>query len=97
MAGQLAEVKADEVALGEKLTAGVKAGALQAEIARLAEEIAALGAVNLAALGELTTSRERKSTSMRSRPTEAAIMTLEDAIRKIDRETRELLQQTSTR
>jgi len=64
-------------------------------IARLAQEIAALGAVNLAALEELTTSRERKtfldsqSTDLRS-----AIDTLEDAIRKIDRETRDMLQQT---
>jgi chromosome segregation protein len=95
MAGQLAEVKADEVALGEKLTAGVKAGALQVEISRLAEEIAALGAVNLAALEELTTSRERKAyLDAQSADLKAAITTLEDAIRKIDRETRELLQQT---
>ena len=95
MAGQLAEVKADEVALGEKLTAGVKAGALQVEITRLAEEIAALGAVNLAALEELTTSRERKAyLDAQSADLKAAIATLEDAIRKIDRETRELLQQT---
>jgi chromosome segregation protein len=95
MAGQLAEVKADEVALGEKLIAGVKAGALQAEITRLAEEVAALGAVNLAALEELTTSRERKAyLDAQSADLKAAISTLEDAIRKIDRETRELLQQT---
>jgi chromosome segregation protein len=95
MAGQLAEVKADEVALGEKLTAGVKAVALQVEITRLAEEIAALGAVNLAALEELTTSRERKAyLDAQSADLKAAITTLEDAIRKIDRETRELLQQT---
>ncbi len=94
-ASQLAEVGADEAALTQKLTPQMKAVALQAEITRLAQEIAALGAVNLAALEELTTSRERKtfldaqSTDLRS-----AINTLEDAIRKIDRETRDLLQQT---
>ncbi|HQR70984.1 MAG TPA: chromosome segregation protein SMC [Burkholderiaceae bacterium] len=94
-ASQLAEVRADEAQLAEKLTAGTKPNALQAEIARLAEEIAALGAVNLAALEELTTSRERKAfLDAQSADLKAAITTLEDAIRKIDRETRELLQQT---
>jgi chromosome segregation protein len=94
-ATQLAEAKADEAALAGRLGAGVKANALQAEILRLAQEIAALGAVNLAALEELTTSRERKSfLDAQSADLRAAISTLEDAIRKIDRETRELLQQT---
>jgi chromosome segregation protein len=94
-ATQLAEAGAEEAALLQKLTPQIKAAALQTEITRLAQEIAALGAVNLAALEELTTSRERKtfldsqSTDLRS-----AIDTLEDAIRKIDRETRDLLQQT---
>jgi chromosome segregation protein len=94
-ATQLAEAGADEAALLQKLTSQIKAAVLQTEITRLAQEIAALGAVNLAALEELTTSRERKtfldsqSTDLRS-----AIDTLEDAIRKIDRETRDLLQQT---
>jgi chromosome segregation protein len=92
---QLAEAGADPAALAEKLVAGVKANALQSEIARLAQEIAALGAVNLAALQELTTSRERKTfLDAQSADLKAAITTLEDAIRKIDRETRELLQQT---
>ena len=80
---------------GEAHGAAQKADALQAEIARLAQEIAALGAVNLAALEELTTSRERKTfLDAQSADLTAAITTLEDAIRKIDRETRELLQQT---
>jgi chromosome segregation protein len=94
-AQQLAEARADEAALEAKLTRDTRASALQAEIARLADEIAALGAVNLAALEELTTSRERKSfLDAQSADLRAAIGTLEDAIRKIDRETRELLQQT---
>ena len=94
-AQQLAEAKADEAALEARLTPQMKGNALQAEITRLADEIAALGAVNLAALEELTTSRERKTfLDAQSTDLTAAITTLEDAIRKIDRETREMLQQT---
>jgi chromosome segregation protein len=92
---QLAEARADEAALEARLTPQMRANALQAEITRLAEEIAALGAVNLAALEELTSSRERKAfLDAQSADLTAAITTLQDAIRKIDRETRELLQQT---
>jgi chromosome segregation protein len=91
----LAEAKADEAALEPKLATAGKANALQAEIQRLAQEIEALGAVNLAALEELTSSRERKTfLDSQSADLNAAITTLQDAIRKIDRETRELLQQT---
>ncbi len=94
-AQQLTEAHADEEALQSKLTPQMKAAMLQAEIERLADEIAALGAVNLAALEELGTSRERKAfLDAQSSDLTAAITTLEDAIRKIDRETRELLQQT---
>jgi chromosome segregation protein len=68
---------------------------LQPEIVRLAAEIEALGAVNLAALEELNTSRERKQfLDAQSTDLKTAIATLEDAIRRIDRETRELLQST---
>ena len=96
-ANQLAEAGADDAALMAKFAAQgpQKAAALQAEIARLAQEIEALGAVNLAALEELTTSRERKNfLAAQSSDLTAAITTLEDAIRKIDRETRQMLQQT---
>ncbi len=95
-AQQLAEVHADEAALAAKLDAApVRPAALQAEIARLAQEIEALGAVNLAALQELAQARERKGfLDAQSSDLKAAIGTLEDAIRRIDRETRELLQQT---
>ncbi|MDZ7653357.1 MAG: chromosome segregation protein SMC [Burkholderiaceae bacterium] len=93
---QLAEAHADEAALTARLEAQpVRANALQAEITRLAAEIEALGAVNLAALDELTTSRERKGfLDAQSADLKAAINTLEDAIRKIDRETRDLLANT---
>ncbi len=95
-AQQLADVRADEAALAARLEAApVKAGALQPEIARLAAEIEALGAVNLAALEELNASRERRQfLDAQSTDLKTAIATLEDAIRRIDRETRELLRST---
>ncbi len=94
-ATRLTEVHADEVALAGRLSAGVKETALQADIARLNEQIAALGAVNLAALDELTAARERKGfLDSQSEDLTQAITTLEDAIRRIDRETRGQLQDT---
>ena len=74
---------------------GVKLWGLQSEIDRIQREVAALGAVNLAALDELTASRERKGfLDAQSADLADAIQTLEDAIRKIDLETRELLGKT---
>ena len=74
---------------------GVKLHGLQTEIDRINREIAALGAVNLAALDELTASRERKSfLDAQNADLQSAIQTLEDAIRKIDLETRDLLGNT---
>jgi chromosome segregation protein len=72
-----------------------RANWLQSEVQRISRQIEGLGAVNLAALDELKTARERKGflDSQHQDLTEA-IETLEDAIRKIDRETRELLQTT---
>jgi chromosome segregation protein len=68
---------------------------LQAEITRASNEIEALGPVNLAALDELTTARERKGfLDAQSKDLADAIGTLQDAIRRIDRETREQLQDT---
>ena len=95
-AQSLADVHADEAALEQRLqTSPMRASALQGEIARLAQEIESLGAVNLAALQELESSRERKRfLDAQSADLKAAIDTLEDAIRRIDRETRELLQST---
>ena len=70
----------------------VRLTGLQSEIDRLNREVAALGAVNLAALDELAVARERKTfLDAQSADLNEAINTLEDAIRKIDGETRELL------
>ncbi|MGE5337426.1 MAG: chromosome segregation protein SMC [Gemmatimonadota bacterium] len=95
-AQQLTDAHADEAALAARLDAApIRAAALQTEIARLAQEIEALGAVNLAALEELNAARERNGfLDAQSTDLKTAITTLEDAIRKIDRETRELLQST---
>jgi chromosome segregation protein len=92
---QLAEKNADLAALQPKLADAGKPAALQAEVARLQRDIAALGPVNLAALQELDQSRERKGfLDAQNKDLTEAINTLEDAIRKIDMETRDLLKKT---
>jgi chromosome segregation protein len=93
---QLQTAQADEEALAASIQAeGVELGKLQAEIDRLARGIAALGSVNLAALDELAAARERKGfLDAQMADLQAAINTLEDAIRKIDAETRDLLMGT---
>jgi chromosome segregation protein len=94
-AQQLQEAGADEAVLAEKLNGEIKPSYLQGEVTRLTNAIAALGAVNLAALDELAQASERKNflDAQHADLTEA-ITTLEDAIQKIDRETRDLLQDT---
>ncbi|MGD9871474.1 MAG: chromosome segregation protein SMC, partial [Thauera sp.] len=96
---RLLEADADEAALAPLLAEGAggapREGSLQREVARLAREIAELGAVNLAALDELKTAAERKGyLDAQTEDLVQAIDTLEDAIRRIDRETREQLQET---
>lgn len=94
-AAQLAEAGADEAALAAGAESAPRPSALQAEITRLNQSISELGAVNLAALEELTTSTERKGfLDSQSADLEEAVKTLEDAIHRIDRETRELLRET---
>jgi chromosome segregation protein len=93
---QLAAAEVDVVALGEGIERdGVKLWGLQTEIDRINKEIAALGAVNLAALDELGSARERKTfLDAQNADLTDAIKTLEDAIHKIDLETRDLLGST---
>ena len=96
---RLAEVhvltEADEEPFLEELGRGLRDSVLQGEITRIGGEIEALGSVNLAALDELATARERKGfLDAQSSDLAEAIGTLEDAIRRIDRETREQLQET---
>ncbi|MBV6319615.1 chromosome segregation protein SMC [Duganella violaceipulchra] len=97
-AAQLAEVQADEAALAEKLHPDMKASYLQGEVTRLTNAISMLGAVNLAALDELATASERKNfLDAQNADLNEAINTLEDAIARIDKETRDLLQDTFDR
>jgi chromosome segregation protein len=93
---QLAAAQVDLEALAAGIDqGGVRLTGLQGEIDRIHREVEALGAVNLAALEELTTSRERKQfLDAQNADLNDAIGTLEDAIHKIDLETRDLLGQT---
>jgi chromosome segregation protein len=92
---QLREAGADEAALVAAMREGQKAAPLQGEITRLTNVLAELGAINMAALEELTASQERKQfLDAQAADLGAALETLENAIRRIDRETRDLLQST---
>ncbi len=94
-AEQLAEHQADLAALPEALKAFGPKSQLPSEIERLTAAIAELGAVNLAALDELVTARERKDyLDRQAADLNEAMATLEHAIRQIDKESRALLQAT---
>jgi chromosome segregation protein len=92
----LTDVNANLEAVALSITEGnVRLTGLQTEIDRFNREVAALGAVNLAALDELTAARERKQfLDAQTADLIEAMTTLEDAIKKIDAETRELLSGT---
>jgi chromosome segregation protein len=89
----LADAQADLEAVSASILANnVRLGGLQGEIDRLHRDITSLGAVNLAALEELASASERKNfLDAQTLDLTDAMNTLEDAIRKIDGETRELL------
>ncbi|HEY8067342.1 MAG TPA: chromosome segregation protein SMC [Burkholderiales bacterium] len=92
---QLHDASADEARLAAESENAPRPSALQGEITRLTQAVNELGAVNLAALDELASGRERKGfLDSQSADLEEAVTTLEDAIRRIDRETRELLRET---
>ncbi len=77
------------------LLASAKPVQLQNELNLLNHSIDELGAVNLAALEELQTATERKLyLDAQALDLQQAMATLEDAIRHIDRESRELLMDT---
>ncbi|MSP97302.1 MAG: chromosome segregation protein SMC [Betaproteobacteria bacterium] len=92
---QLADASADQAALVVKLDKPIRPSVLQGEINRLGQAIQALGAINMAALDELTTDQERKHfLDAQSGDLAEALDTLENAIRRIDRESRDMLKQT---
>lgn len=92
---KLAEVMADVGELTQWISPHAKASAFQAEISRLSAEIDGLGPVNLGAAMELDEGEKRqKYLQEQYQDLTDAIVTLEDAIRRIDRETRMLLKNT---
>ncbi len=92
----LTDAQADLAAVELSIQEGnVRLTGLQGEIDRINREIQSLGAVNLAALDELSAARERKQfLDAQSADLNDAMSTLEDAIKKIDVETRDLLAST---
>ena len=92
----LEDAQADLAAVEQSIQTGnVRLTGLQGEIDRINRDIQSLGAVNLAALDELSSARERKQfLDAQSADLNEAMTTLEDAIKKIDAETRDLLSTT---
>ncbi|MEO8079968.1 MAG: chromosome segregation protein SMC, partial [Caldimonas sp.] len=90
---QLEAAGADRDAIAARIEqGGIRLAGLQGRIDALNREIESLGAVNLAALDELASAQERKTfLDAQNADLGEAMATLEDAIRKIDIETRELL------
>lgn len=92
---ELAAIRLDEAVLAQNLSASARVADLENQVDTLRQEIEALGAVNLAAIQELSSERERKQhLDSQSLDLNEAIATLEDAIRRIDKETRSRLQNT---
>jgi chromosome segregation protein len=74
---------------------GAKQSGLQTELNRVNDDITVLGAVNLAALDELQGAQERKTyLDAQAKDLSDAMETLEEAIRRIDKESRDLLMAT---
>lgn len=96
---ELASFNLEESILADSLSqlhgAGLKISHLENKKIKLESDIEALGAVNLAAIEELATEQTRKQyLDSQCHDLLDASQTLEDAIRKIDRETRSRLQAT---
>ncbi len=93
---QLTQAQSDLLVLAASIEAGpVRLTGLQGDIEKLQHELSALGHVNLAALDELSSARERKQfLDAQSTDLLEAMTTLEAAIKKIDGETRDLLSAT---
>ena len=91
---KLKEVEANEEELLQVL-GKTRPSRIQSNIDQLNADIDSLGAVNLAALEELEASQERKIyLDSQFKDLQEAVETLENAIRRIDRETRERLLET---
>ena len=92
---ELNNVGVDEAVLSAELGASAKIADFETRTQSIHADIEALGPVNLAAIQELNSERERKIyLDSQAADLEEAINTLEDAIRRIDKETRTRLQHT---
>ena len=92
---EIASSGVNEVALEQTLPASAKPASLEQQAAGIEAQITQLGPVNLAAIQELESESERNAyLESQSKDLTEAAETLEDAIRRIDRETRGRLQQT---
>lgn len=79
----------------ENLPEGIEETECEQELERIANRIQRLGAINLAAIEEFSTQSERKQyLDAQNDDLETALNTLENAIRKIDRETRTRFKET---
>ena len=89
---EINESHIDEAVLSESITDKTTVKEVQELCNQLQEEINSLGPVNLAAIHELTSEKERKGyLDSQVEDLTSAINTLEDAIRRIDKETRDRL------
>ncbi|MEY3616658.1 MAG: Chromosome partition protein Smc, partial [Pseudomonadota bacterium] len=89
---EINESQLDEVILSESITDKTTVKEVQDFCNKLQEEINLLGPVNLAAIHELTSEKERKGyLDSQVEDLTSASNTLEDAIRRIDKETRDRL------
>lgn len=92
---QLKAADVDEAALANSLSSEDSETNINLRLADLQQALDALGAVNLAAFEELKAGREREAyVDAQLADLTDAIETLETAIQRIDRETRDRLQQT---
>ena len=95
---RLAEDAVDASALIEAPEASMNEAALANEITKIGRAVDGLGAVNLAALQELDAAQTRKTyLDAQAADLERAIQTLENAIRRIDRDTRAQLREVFER
>jgi chromosome segregation protein len=94
-AAQLDAAGLDEVMLSAGLDKTARSADLEQQGTAIETRIAELGPVNLAAIQEVAIEKERKVyLDSQSQDLEEAVLTLEEAIRRIDRETRSRLQHT---
>lgn len=92
---QLAEEQFVLAAVLETLTDDLTEAAMSEELSHIAARVSRLGPINLAAIDEFKTESERKQyLDAQNQDLQEALETLENAIRKIDRETRTRFKET---